>query len=60
MLRRVDFGLVTDRWRDGAIADVVPGELVAWVPLVLLAVAVGLWPRIVLGVTDAAVHGLFR
>jgi NADH-quinone oxidoreductase subunit M len=60
MLRRVDFGLVTDRWRDGAIADVVPGEFVAWVPLVMLAVAVGLWPRLVLGVTDAAVHGLFR
>ena len=60
MLRRVDFGVVSDRWRDGVIADVVPGELVAWVPLVLLAVAVGLWPRLVLGVTDAAVHGLFR
>jgi NADH-quinone oxidoreductase subunit M len=59
MLRRVNFGLVTDRWRDGAIADVVPGELVAWVPLITLAIAVGMWPRLVLGVTDAAVHGLF-
>jgi len=59
MLRRVDFGVVTDRWREGAIADVLPGEFVAWVPLVLLAVAVGLWPSLVLGVTNAAVHGLF-
>jgi NADH-quinone oxidoreductase subunit M len=59
MLRRVDFGVVPDRWRDGAIADVLPAELAAWVPLIVLALAVGIWPRLVLGVTDAAVHGLF-
>ncbi len=60
MLRRVDFGVVPERWREGAIADALPLELLAWLPLTLLAVAVGLWPRLVLGVTDAAVHGLFR
>ncbi len=59
MLRRVDFGIVPDRWRDGVIADALPAELAAWVPLVALALAVGVWPRLVLGVTDAAVHGLF-
>ena len=59
MLRRVDFGVVPDRWRDGAIADALPAELAAWVPLTALALAVGVWPRLVLGVTDAAVHGLF-
>ena len=60
MLRRVDFGVVPERWREGAIADALPFELVAWIPLTVLAVAVGLWPRLVLGVTNAAVHGLFR
>ena len=60
MLRRVDFGIVPDRWRDGAIADALPGELVAWVPLTALALAVGLWPRLVLSLSDAAVHGLLR
>jgi NADH-quinone oxidoreductase subunit M len=59
MLRRVDFGIVPERWRDGAIADALPAELAAWIPLTVLAVAVGLWPRLVLGVTNAAVHGLF-
>jgi NADH-quinone oxidoreductase subunit M len=59
MLRRVDFGIVPDRWRDGTIADALPAELVAWVPLTALALAVGVWPRLVLGVSDAAVHGLF-
>ena len=60
MLRRVDFGVVPDRWREGVLADALPAELLAWVPLMVLAVAVGLWPRLVLGVTDAAVHGLLR
>jgi len=60
MLRRVDFGIVPDRWRDGVIADALPGELAAWVPLAMLALAVGLWPRLVLGLSDAAVHGLLR
>ncbi|HEX4654230.1 MAG TPA: NADH-quinone oxidoreductase subunit M [Mycobacteriales bacterium] len=60
MLRRVDFGVVPDRWRDGAVADAMPAELAAWVPLIALALAVGLWPRLVLGVTDAAVHGLLQ
>jgi NADH-quinone oxidoreductase subunit M len=59
MLRRVDFGIVPERWRDGVIADALPAELAAWVPLTALALAVGVWPRLVLGVTDAAVHGLF-
>ena len=59
MLRRVDFGIVPDRWRDGVVADALPAELAAWVPLTALALAVGVWPRLVLGVTDAAVHGLF-
>ena len=59
MLRRVAYGIVPDRWRDGVIADALPAELAAWVPLSTLALAVGLWPRLVLGVSDAAVHGLF-
>ena len=58
MLRRVDFGLVTDRWREAAIGDAVSAELVAWVPLTALALTVGLWPRLVLGVSESAVQGL--
>jgi NADH-quinone oxidoreductase subunit M len=60
MLRRVDFGLVTSRWRDVAVPDVAASDLLAWVPLVVLALAVGVWPRLVLGVGAAAVNGVLR
>ena len=60
MLRRVTFGLVPDQWRDRPLRDVLASDLAAWVPLTVLAVAIGVWPRLVLGVTDAAVHGLLR
>jgi NADH-quinone oxidoreductase subunit M len=59
MLRRVDFGTVADRWREHAIGDVAVLDLAAWVPLVVLATVIGLWPKLVLGVSEAAVQGLF-
>ena len=60
MLRRMDFGVVSDRWRDTAVRDVAVADVVAWTPLVVLAVAIGLWPRLVLSVGEAAVTGLLR
>ncbi len=58
MLRRVVLGVVPDRWREARIADVGTVELVAWAPLLALVVAIGLYPRVVLGITDAAVRSL--
>jgi NADH-quinone oxidoreductase subunit M len=58
MLRQVDFGIVTNRWRDEPMRDAIAMDLVAWVPLVVLSLAIGLWPRLVLGISDAAVKGL--
>ena len=60
MLRRVDFGLTSERWRDVAVRDVALADVVAWTPLIVLAVAIGLWPRIVLDVGQAAVTGVLR
>jgi NADH-quinone oxidoreductase subunit M len=60
MLRRIDFGLVADRWRDTALRDVAVADVVAWTPLVVLAVAIGVWPRIVLAVGESAVSGILR
>jgi NADH-quinone oxidoreductase subunit M len=60
LLRRVDFGLVSDRWRAAPLRDAIAADLVAWVPLAVLAVAIGVWPRLVLGISDAAVKGLLR
>ena len=58
MLRRLAFGIVGERWREHALRDVVAADLVAWTPLVVLAVCIGVWPRLVLGVSEAAVRGL--
>jgi NADH-quinone oxidoreductase subunit M len=56
MVRRVAHGVLPDRWRGVALADVTGGELLAWTPLVLLVFVAGLWPRVLLGVTDPAVR----
>jgi NADH-quinone oxidoreductase subunit M len=44
----------------GAAADAHRIELVAWAPLVLLTVVVGLYPRLVLGLTEAPVRALLE
>jgi NADH-quinone oxidoreductase subunit M len=44
----------------GGAADARRLELVAWTPLVLLTVAVGLYPRLVLGLTEAPVRALLE
>jgi NADH-quinone oxidoreductase subunit M len=53
MLRRVAQGPGGE-----TVVDVTAREWVAWVPLVALVFAAGLWPRLVLGVTDGAVRAL--
>jgi NADH-quinone oxidoreductase subunit M len=58
LLRRIDFGVVSERWREARLHDAIAADVVAWVPLVVLTLAVGLWPRVVLGISDATVHGL--
>jgi len=60
MLRKVDFGVVTERWREEPMRDAIATDVAAWVPLVVLALAIGVWPKLVLGISDAAVKGLLR
>jgi NADH-quinone oxidoreductase subunit M len=60
MLRRVAFGVVTAQWRDRQIGALAATDVMAWTPLAVAAVVIGLWPRVVLGVCDAAVRGLLR
>ncbi|KAA2263406.1 NADH-quinone oxidoreductase subunit M [Solihabitans fulvus] len=60
MLRRVAQGVVPPRWTAERFGDVTAREWVAWTPLLVLVLAIGLWPRIVLGVTDGAVRVLLR
>jgi NADH-quinone oxidoreductase subunit M len=41
-----------------AVADVRGHEYAAWTPLVALTVLAGLWPAVLLGLTDPAVQQL--
>jgi NADH-quinone oxidoreductase subunit M len=59
MLQRVILGKVPDKFASGhGIFDVVRLEWYAWVPLLILIIAAGLYPKLVLGVTDGAVQTL--
>jgi NADH-quinone oxidoreductase subunit M len=60
MLQRVNMGTLPERWRESALPDVVTVEWVSWLPLLLAIVALGVFPRLILGVTDGAVSGLMR
>ena len=58
-VQRVNLGRVPDRFSDGkGIFDVQALEWAAWTPLLFLIAAAGVYPRLVLGVTDDAVQRL--
>ena len=58
MLQRVNLGTMPERWKEHPLSDVLTVEWVAWVPLLVAIVALGLYPRLIFGVTDEAVRGL--
>jgi NADH-quinone oxidoreductase subunit M len=58
MLQRVDLGTVPERWRDRALPDINAIEYVSWGPLLVGILVLGVFPRLVLGVTDEAVNSL--
>ncbi len=59
LLQRVNLGRAPDRWGSRALPDVAPVEVAAWSPLIVLTVAIGLAPGLVLWVTNPAVSGWF-
>jgi NADH-quinone oxidoreductase subunit M len=60
MLQRVNMGTLPERWNESALPDVLAVEWVAWVPLLIATVALGLYPRLIFGMTDEAVRGLMH
>ena len=58
MLQRVNLGTVSDRWRDKSLVDVNAIEYISWAPLLVGILVLGVFPRIVLGVTNEAVGAL--
>jgi NADH-quinone oxidoreductase subunit M len=58
MLQRLGLGRPLERWAAEPLDDVLRVEWVAWTPLLILVIGLGLFPRLVFGVQDAAVAGL--
>jgi NADH-quinone oxidoreductase subunit M len=60
MLQRVNLGTLPDQWREATIPDVTRLELVAWAPLLVATLFLGVFPRIIFGTTNEAVTALTR
>ena len=56
MLQKVAFGLPKPEFADKHVHDVSPYEWMAWVPILLLIVALGVFPNLIFRVTDGAVR----
>jgi NADH-quinone oxidoreductase subunit M len=60
MLQRVNLGNLPERWREEPLPDVARVEWVSWVPLLLGILLLGVFPRLVFGVTTEAVEALVQ
>jgi NADH-quinone oxidoreductase subunit M len=58
MLQRVNMGAIPQRWHEHALVDVNAIEWASWVPLLVLILALGLFPRLIFGVSQEAVGGI--
>jgi NADH-quinone oxidoreductase subunit M len=52
LYQRTSFGLPTEEFEDEAIADVQVPEWIAWVPMLVLILVIGVYPNVVFRVTD--------
>ncbi len=59
LLQRVNLGRVPERWSGRPLGDMAAIEVAAWSPLIVLTVALGVVPGLVLWVTNPSVTGLF-
>jgi NADH-quinone oxidoreductase subunit M len=58
MVQRINLGAMPERWKEHAFQDTLTIEWVAWVPLLLAIVVLGLFPRLIFGATDNAVRAV--
>src|SRR5881296_1971970 len=59
-LQRVNLGTLPDLWKDKALPDVTRVEMLAWTPLLIGILFLGLFPRVVFGTTNDAVATLTK
>ncbi len=60
MLQRVNMGVLPERWKEARFPDVISVEWVSWMPLLVGIVALGVFPRLIFGVTNDAVGALTK
>jgi NADH-quinone oxidoreductase subunit M len=58
MLQRVNLGTVPERWRDKDLVDINRVEYLAWAPLLVGILLLGVAPALILGITNDAVSTL--
>ena len=58
MLQRVNMGTMPERWNEHALGDIHSVEWLSWTPLLVLIVVLGLFPRLVFGISQEAVSGI--
>jgi NADH-quinone oxidoreductase subunit M len=60
LLQRINLGKPLDRWADEPLQDVMRVEWISWTPLLVLVLALGIFPRLIFGVQDGAVAALMQ
>ena len=55
MYQRVAFGSIPSEFQNEHVHDVEPAEWISWTPLLLLIIALGVYPNIIFRVTDGSV-----
>ena len=58
MLQRVNLGEPSDEWEGKDIRDVDSFELAAWVPMIVLIVVIGFFPKVIFEATTDTVTSL--
>ncbi len=60
MLQRVNMGSLPEKWKASAFPDIVAVEWMSWAPLLVAIVALGIFPRLIFGVSNEAVTSLMH
>jgi NADH-quinone oxidoreductase subunit M len=58
MLQRVNMGTMPERWNEHTLSDMNTIEWASWTPLLVLILALGLFPRLIFGISQEAVSGI--
>jgi NADH-quinone oxidoreductase subunit M len=58
MLQRVNMGVMPERWNEQALGDMHAIEWLSWTPLLVLILALGLFPRLIFGISEEAVGAI--